>query len=64
MIGSKITVDIYAIMAELNLSIEKLQESNVLDCTKKFHNNVPFPKGFELLSESYHKELGTAPFSR
>jgi hypothetical protein len=63
MIGSKITLDIYTIMAELNLSIEKLEVSNVLDCTPGFQNDVTFPKRFELL-ESFPKDLDTAPLSR
>ncbi|WP_240418189.1 hypothetical protein [Paenibacillus periandrae] len=63
MIGSKITLDIYAIMAELNLSIEKLEDSNVLDCTPGFQQAAAFPKRFELL-ESYSKEMDTAPLGR
>lgn len=63
MIGTKITLDIHTIMAELNLSIEKLEDSNVLDCTPGFQNNITFQKRLELL-ESFPKDLDTAPLSR
>jgi hypothetical protein len=61
--GSKITLDIHAVLDELNLSIEKLEESNVLDPAQGFQGKFSFSKSFGLLPESYSKEMNIVPFS-
>jgi hypothetical protein len=53
MIGSKVNLDIRAILAELDLSMEQLYEDNVLESSQNIQVDLPFTDSLKLF---YHKE--------
>jgi hypothetical protein len=67
MIDSRITIDIRAVLLELKLSMQQLEEANVLNPLNPVHHSskeLAFMNGPELLTESYSRDLNIASYSR
>ena len=57
MIDSKITLDIRAVMLELKLSMEQLEEANVLNTVRHSSKELAFMNRPGLLTEPYPREI-------
>jgi hypothetical protein len=64
MMSTKVSLDIRLVLAELKLSMKQFEEANVLKTERCSLKEMPFMDSFELLSESYDREMHVDRYSQ